>query len=120
MRFCYKCIGRSGGKYVALEPYPEGSDTRPTVTPSWVLGPELLGKKIAWAGPLARDENPEIRGWTLEWFRTVQSLLDEGKLKFHPLRILDGGFDAILQGFELLKKKQVSAQKLIVRIPQHD
>jgi NADPH:quinone reductase-like Zn-dependent oxidoreductase len=29
MEFCYKCFGRTGGKYSALEPYPELFHTRP-------------------------------------------------------------------------------------------
>ncbi|KAE8163276.1 chaperonin 10-like protein [Aspergillus tamarii] len=46
MAFCYQCLGRSGGKYTALEPYPAFLHTRPTVKPDWVLGPTLLGKPV--------------------------------------------------------------------------
>lgn len=118
MEFCYKCIGRTGGRYTALEPFPEGLDNRPTVRADWVFGPAAIGKKIALPPPLAREENPAIRDWTLEWFRNIQSLTDTGKVRLHPLKMIDGGFEGILQGLDLLKRKQVSAQKLVVKIPQ--
>ncbi|KAH7340065.1 hypothetical protein BKA66DRAFT_44676 [Pyrenochaeta sp. MPI-SDFR-AT-0127] len=118
MEFCYKCIGRTGGRYTALEPFPEGSDKRPTVRADWVFGPAALGKKIALPPPLAREENPIIRDWTLEWFRNIQYLADTGKVRLHPLDVIDGGFEGILRGLDLLKRKQVSARKLIVKIPQ--
>ena len=62
---------------------------------------------------MRRDANPELREFAKKWFTTVQALLDEGKLRTHPLKIMDGGLPAVFEGTELLKKKAVSAQKLI-------
>lgn len=47
------------------------------------------------------------------WFTTVQELLDTGKLKPHPQRIVEGGLPAVLNGLELIRKKKVSGQKLV-------
>ncbi|PVH89277.1 zinc-binding dehydrogenase family oxidoreductase [Cadophora sp. DSE1049] len=116
MRFCYKAIGRAGGKYTALEPFAQSLHTRPTVQPDWVLGPTLLGKPIGWSPPFERQANPKMREFTLDWFKTVQNLLDEGKLRTHPVRILTGGFEAALEGLDLLREKKVSGQKLVCRI----
>ncbi|KAE8154020.1 zinc-binding dehydrogenase family oxidoreductase [Aspergillus avenaceus] len=114
MQFCYNCLGRAGGKYTALEPYPEFLHTRPkTVKPDWVLGPTILGKKIGWPEPFAKEADPEQREFGIEWFATAQQLLDEGKIKVHPLRLIDGGLSGVSEGLELLSKKQVSGQKLI-------
>ncbi|KAE9376021.1 zinc-binding dehydrogenase family oxidoreductase [Stipitochalara longipes BDJ] len=116
MRFCYKVIGWAGGKYTALEPFAQSLHTRPTVQPDWVLGPTLLGKPIGWVPPFERQANPKMREFTLDWFKTVQNLLDEGTLRTHPVRILTGGFEAALEGLDLLREKKVSGQKLVCRI----
>lgn len=116
MQFCYKCIGRAGGKYTSLEPFPQALHNRPTVQPDWVLGPTLLGKPIGWPAPFARGENPEIRVFTLWWFGMVQNLLDQGKLRTHPLRVMRGGFEDVLQGLQMLREKKISGEKLICTI----
>jgi NADPH:quinone reductase-like Zn-dependent oxidoreductase len=117
MQFCYACIGRTGGKYTSLEPYPEFLHTRKNVTPGWVLGPSLLGKAIGWAPPFQREGSADMREFAVKWFKTAQQLLDEGKLKMHPLRVMPGGFRGVLDGMELLRKKQISGEKLVYRVP---
>lgn len=117
MQFCYACIGRTGGKYTALEPYPEFLHTRPSVKPDWVLGPTLLGKAIGWGPPFEREGNAQVRDFAMKWFKTAQVLLDEGKLKVHPVRIMPGGFQGVLEGMDMLRKKQISGEKLVYRIP---
>lgn len=116
MRFCYKAIGRAGGKYTALEPFTQFLHTRPTVQPDWVLGPTLLGKPIGWSPPFEWQANPKMREFTLDWFKTVQNLLDEGTLRIYPVRILTGEFEAALGGLDLLQEKKVSGQRLVCRI----
>jgi len=114
MEFCYRVLGRTGGHYCALEPYPEFLHTRPrTVKPDWVLGPSALGQQIGWAPPFTREVNPELRAWGVEWYITVQKLLDQGRLKPHPIKVMTGGFEGVKDGLELLRKKQVSGQKLV-------
>ncbi|KAL8747962.1 MAG: hypothetical protein Q9190_000226 [Brigantiaea leucoxantha] len=116
MQFCYACIGRTGGRYTALEPYPSFLHTRPTVKPDWVLGPRLLGKRIGWGPPFEQEGDAETREFGLRWFRDAQKLLDEGKIKLHPLRSMPGGFQGVLDGMELLRTKQVSGQKLVYSV----
>lgn len=59
MEFCYKCIGRLGGRFTALEPPPRHIQTRPrTVTVDWVLGPTLSGKSIGWPAPSKQHLKP--------------------------------------------------------------
>jgi hypothetical protein len=119
MQFCYKCLGRAGGRYTALEPYPSSLHTRPkTVTPDWVLGPVVLGKKLGWPEPFNKDGDPAAREFAVGWFATAQRLLNEGKLKPHPIRVMEGGLQDVTEGLELLKKKQVSGQKLIYSLAQ--
>ena len=117
MKFCYKCIGRSGGKYTAMEPFPEFLHTRPnTVVPSWVLGPMVLGKRLDWPEPFGREENEEYRKFGFEWYGLVQELLNGGKLKTHPIKIIGDRLGDALGGLELLRERKVSGQKLICRV----
>jgi hypothetical protein len=46
----------------------------------------------------------------------MQKLLDAGKLKHHPVRQLDGRWDAIIEGLDMLKRGEVRGHKLVVRI----
>jgi hypothetical protein len=117
MQFCYACIGRTGGKYTSLEPYAEFLHTRPMVKPDWVLGPTILGKPIGWRPPFEREGDAEVREFAVKWFKTAQQLLDEGKLQLHPLRLMPGGFQGVLDGMDLLRNKQISGEKLVYRVP---
>jgi hypothetical protein len=119
MQLCYKCLGRAGGRYTALEPYPSFLHTRPkTVQPDWVLGPVVLGKKLGWPEPFDKEGDPAAREFAVSWFATAQRLLDERKLRPHPIRVMDGGLQNVIEGLRLLKKKEVSGQKLIYSLAQ--
>jgi hypothetical protein len=50
-----------------------------------------MGKPIGWPPPLQRDADSSLREFAKAWFATVQHLLDQGKLKPHPLRLMSGG-----------------------------
>lgn len=116
MAFCYQCLGRTGGKYTRLEPFPDMLHTRKlTVHPDWVLGPTTHGKPISWPPPFERDGELETKEWSVLWFSTVQRLLEEKRLRTHPI-IVKNGFPAILEGLSLVAKKEVSAHKLVVSI----
>ncbi|KAI0835712.1 GroES-like protein [Hypoxylon sp. FL0890] len=117
MQYCYKAIGRAGGRYTTLEPYPEGHATRKRVKPEYILGPALLGRRIGWKEPYTIEANPELRIFGRNWFQCVQRLLDSGEIRPHPVKLHDRvGFDGILEGIELLRKKSVSGEKLVYRV----
>jgi hypothetical protein len=116
MQLCYASIGRPGGRYTALEPYPKFLHTRPSVKPDWVLGPSIMGKPIGWPPPFERDANEELREFGVKWCKTIQQLLDNGKLKSHPLRLMPGGLAGVPDGVELLRKKQISGAKLVYTV----
>jgi NADPH:quinone reductase-like Zn-dependent oxidoreductase len=118
MEFCYRVLGRAGGRYTTLEPYPDSLSIIQTrkrrVKPEWIMGPALLGKKIGWKPPYDIDPDPELRVFGKEWFLCAQQLLDRGEIKPHPVRIGEKqGFGAVLDGLEILKAKAVSGQKLV-------
>lgn len=115
-QLCYAAMGRAGGKYCALEAYADELCTRKVVRPELVMGMAILGKKVALDHGYGSEEDPEKRAFGIEWYREMQELLDSGKLKTHPVRLLPGRFEGILKGLNMLKGKQVSGEKLIVQL----
>ncbi|ORY17103.1 chaperonin 10-like protein [Clohesyomyces aquaticus] len=115
IKLCYNCIGRTGGRLTGLENIPtELTDTmRKSVKADWILGITLTGKRIALGTGYESAPSEDRRKFGGEWFKTLQNLLDDGKLRGHPPKVMDGGFEGILQGVEMLKRKEVSGEKLV-------
>ncbi|KAK3181870.1 putative secondary metabolism biosynthetic enzyme [Lecanicillium sp. MT-2017a] len=112
-RLCYESFGRSGGRYVALDPYSEAiAATREAVKADWVLGPEMIGEDVGWPAPHGRKANPIAKRFCDSWNRTLQNLLDRGVIRTHPQRVLDTGLAGALDGFEDIRSKKVSGEKL--------
>ncbi|EHK97306.1 putative protein TOXD [Glarea lozoyensis 74030] len=106
----------AGGKYTALEPYPTWLDNKKTVKADWVFGPMMLGKKIGWPVPFEREADDEVRDFSIKWFETARKLLQDGKIKAHPLRSMSGSFQGVIDGMDSLRKKEISGVKLVYRV----
>ncbi|KAI2601872.1 GroES-like protein [Hypoxylon sp. NC1633] len=114
MRICYAAIGRAGGRYATLEPYPEDCLTRKAIKPEWLLGPVLLGKRVGWRHPYSVEPDPDLYSFGKEWFLCVQRMLDTGQIRPHPIRVDERvGFEGILDGTKLIKNRAISGQKLV-------
>lgn len=117
MEFCYKAIGRYGGRYTTLEPYPAELEKRKRVKPQWLLGPALVGREVAWKHPYYIKPDSELRRFGEDWFKTAQVLVDKGQITPHPIRVIDMvGFEGVLEGIEELRQGKVSGEKLVCRI----
>lgn len=112
---CINAIGRTGGKYVSLGPFSPHAVTRKVVSTDWVLGTTIFGDGCDWPPPYRRPGSQEVKEFGVELFAIAQKLIDDGKLRHHPLRVLDGGLEAVLEGLELMRKGGISAQKIVVR-----
>lgn len=113
---CYAAMGRAGGKYCTLEAYAEEFCTRKVVQPELVMGMAILGGRIALDYGYESEADPEKRVFGIGWYEEMQQLLDSGRLRNHPVRSFPGGYEGIMKGLQLLKTKQVSGEKLIVRL----
>ncbi|KAI1505448.1 GroES-like protein [Biscogniauxia marginata] len=113
---CYGAMGRVGGRYACLEMYPDYLLERKTIKVGFVMGPALLGHRLGLDYGYEKEADPEMRAFGVQWYKSVQGLLDRGALKPHPLKVMDGRFESILEGIEKLKSKKVSGEKLIVVI----
>jgi hypothetical protein len=115
-RICYQAMGRAGGRYVALEMWQEMNHTRKTIEPTFVMGSSIIGERIPLGNGYGTDASPEKRKFGIEYYQEIQKLFDRGQLKSHPITVLPGRWNGIIQGLELLKARTVSAQKLVVFI----
>ncbi|RYP73948.1 hypothetical protein DL769_004119 [Monosporascus sp. CRB-8-3] len=113
---CFAAIGRAGGKYVSLDPWAEHAATRKVVSRDFTVGPRVFGEGCTWPAPYASEPSEELRDFGIELWNVARKLVEEGKLKHHPLRILDGGFEAIMAGMDLIKNKKLSGEKVVVRM----
>ncbi|MCJ1261271.1 hypothetical protein MMC22_001135 [Lobaria immixta] len=113
-KLCYECIGRAGGKYVALEMWQEKNHTRPTVEIEFVMGSAIIGDRIALDQGYGSEADPEKRKFGIKYYRDVQKLIDNGTLIAHPSKIIPGAWQGVLDGIEILKSRTISAQKLVV------
>lgn len=116
MQLCYNAMGRGGGKYCCLEMYHEELYTRRVVKPELVMGMAILGAKVVLDFGYECEADPEKRAFGVEWYQEIQTLLDSGRLKIHPVKILPGAYEGILGGLKLLKNRQVSGEKLVVKL----
>ncbi len=114
---CNEVIGRAGGIYCSLEQYQTQLCTRRAVKHQLVMGPAILGRGVLLPEPYGVQPDPELHEWSKRFYRSLQRLIDEGKLKPLPQQILkQGGLDGVLEGLEILKSKGVSGRKLIVSL----
>ncbi|KAI4182881.1 MAG: hypothetical protein LQ346_006460 [Caloplaca aetnensis] len=116
MKICYQALGRCGGKYVGLEPYPAETATRRAVQPDWILATWMRGLPISWPEPFGTaNGKPECHDFALTFFPHIYPLFEAGELKSHPIRSEADGFEGLLDGVALLRKGKVSGQKLVYR-----
>ena len=80
------------------------------------MGISILGRKVALDYGYESEADPEKRAFGVEWYREVQTLIDGGRLRTHPLKVLTGRWESILEGLVLLRDRRVSGEKLIVPI----
>ncbi|KAF1949748.1 alcohol dehydrogenase GroES-like domain-containing protein [Byssothecium circinans] len=113
---CFAAIGRAGGKYVSLDPWQEHAATRKVVKCDFTVGPRVFGEGCTWPAPYGSEPDEELKEFGVKLWDVAEKLVAEGKLKNHPLKVLDAGFEAIIAGMELIRDKKLSGEKIIVRM----
>jgi NADPH:quinone reductase-like Zn-dependent oxidoreductase len=113
---CYAAISRFGGRYTCLELCPEELRTRRIISVKFPLAYEIFRKALELSRGYERPASREKHAAAVHWFKMFQILLDEGKLKAHPVKMLPGGFEGILDGLKALKSGSVSGHKLVVSL----
>lgn len=116
MRFCYAAIGRAGGSYTALNPFNELMATRKAIEPDWILATRITGAGSDWPAPYQCEPEPKLAELAGPLFDRIQTLLDQGKIKPHPIDVAGAGFSEALEGLRKLRTGTISGKKLVYRI----
>jgi NADPH:quinone reductase-like Zn-dependent oxidoreductase len=116
-QLCYGAIGRAGGRYCGLEPVRQAvAAARPSIRASWLMVLTMFGRRVALDGEYAREASPADRALSANIFAATQTLLDAGRIKSHPVKVLDGRWAGVFQGVDMIRTGAVSGQKLVVRV----
>lgn len=111
---CYAAMARTGGRCVTLEMCSEDmKPKRRSIKQEFILALEIFGKAVQLSKGYERDASPALHEFAVRWYEIFQRLFNDGKLRAHPLQVLDNGFEGILQGIELLKSGSVSGKKIV-------
>lgn len=110
---CYAAIGRMGGKYASLELCPEELQTRKAVQAKFVYALEIFGQPISLGKGYDSEGSAELYEFAVSRYRMFQEVMDDGKLRAHPVQLLEGGFEGIVEGIKLLRTGSVSGKKLV-------
>lgn len=78
------------------------------------MGGAISGRGVELPEPYGIPPRPEIGVWARGWYKKVQELIDDGKLKPCPMQVITGRFEGILEGLDLLRRGKVSGKKLVV------
>lgn len=113
MKLCYEAIGKNGGKYTGLEPFPMRMHTRDDIKPHWVLVLTMFGQELKLKGPYRRKVRLQDVAFSTQWFRHAQVLLDQGLLEPHPTSVIPGGLEEVVKGIEEIKLGKISGRKLV-------
>ncbi|KAJ6188189.1 Polyketide synthase enoylreductase [Penicillium mononematosum] len=116
-QLCYGEIGRAGGRYCALEPVPQAvAAARPTVRASWLMVLTMFGGRVALDGEYVREASAADRALSAKIFAATQTLLDNGRIKSHPVRVLADSWVGVTQGVDIIRTGAISGQKLVIRV----
>lgn len=117
MKLCYEAMGSAGGRYVSLDPFSIRIEkTRKEIKASFCYALTIFGLPVELAGDFARDAKPEDHKLALNWMKLAEALLGKGKIQAHPAVVKPGGLAGVIAGIDLLRKGDVSGQKLVYKV----
>lgn len=114
-KICSQAIAGGRGKVITLGPGMKSSVKGVEVVS--ILMYTLLGRPFQLFAPLGPKwlTVPEDRAALVRFYAMLPSLISRG-LRSPPTKVVDGGFDGLRPGMDLLKAGKISGQKLIVNL----
>ncbi|KAF4630135.1 hypothetical protein G7Y89_g8006 [Cudoniella acicularis] len=114
MKICYEALGRAGGRYVGMDPFsPVIAASRKVVKADWVVAFRITGMPCNWPAPFTSEADPELFESVLPFYDSMEKLVAAREIKTHPARVSNGGLEAIIDGVGMLRRKEISAEKLV-------
>jgi hypothetical protein len=116
---CFASLSRAGGRYACLETLRDEWRSRRAIRTRVVMGFEGFGHRVELGQNVySREANMELYQQGNGWTKEMQTLLDQGLIKNHPVREVQGQWQGIIEGLGMLERGEVRGQKLVVRICQ--
>ncbi|OCL09875.1 oxidoreductase-like protein [Glonium stellatum] len=109
---CCEAIGSAGGKYSALLKVTELP--RDDVSNALTVGYTAIGEDFV-AGQYTYPASKEDYEFAVKFWKVAEGLINEGKIKAHPVKVM-GGLAGIPGGLQDLKDGKVSGEKLVYRV----
>lgn len=78
----------------------------------------IFGEDVGWPGPYNQKGQSELVEFASKYFLCLQDLLNEGKIKSHPLRVLEGGLETVLEGLKIVQSGVLSGEKVVVKFDE--
>lgn len=112
-KFCAEIIQGNGDKVITLL---KTKTKVAGVNSQMIMSFQLLGREFAWLPPIGPKFpiSPKDRAALARFYKALSSLAQE--LKSPPITVLDGGFDDIIKGLDMLRAGTVSGSKLVVKL----
>jgi hypothetical protein len=76
----------------------------------------MFGGRVALDGEYAREASAADRALSAKIFAATQTLLDNGRIKSHPVRVLADSWAGVIQGVDIIRTGAISGQKLVIRV----
>lgn len=76
----------------------------------------VWGRKVELGGEYAREASLEDREFGARSFAAVQTLLDRGFVTTHPIKLMSGGWEGVVEGVDKIRSQPPSGYKLVCQV----
>ncbi|KIM99671.1 hypothetical protein OIDMADRAFT_42719 [Oidiodendron maius Zn] len=111
---CADAVSTEGGENTALL---QVSLPRKDINSRFALAYTLLGEDFMF-GPHKFPAQPENRAFAEQFWSLAEKLLADDKIKVHPYVVGKDGLKGVIDGLDLLRRQQVSGQKLVYNVAE--
>lgn len=114
VKFSDNALSTEGGDYSALLTV---NVERENVKDRWTLAYTTIGEAFNF-GPAKFPAKPEDKAFFEGFLPVAEKLLNEKKIKVHPVKVQPGGLKGVLQGMQDMKEGKVSGEKLVYNVAE--
>lgn len=116
----FAALGRAGGRYVHLEQFDDEcraiAGKMKAVKTEFLMQYQAFGQPIRLSESYELEARPDRREFACRWYECMEDLLGDGRLRHHPIKVLQSGFDSVISGLDEMRKGNLSAVKLVIPI----
>jgi NADPH:quinone reductase-like Zn-dependent oxidoreductase len=109
---CEQAIGEKGGKIVSLL---YARLERADVSSVFTLAYTAFGETFDLFGKSWTADEEEL-AFSARFWSLAQELLEQGKIKTHPVEVREGGLEGVLQGLDEMRQGKIKGKKLVYRV----